>query len=120
MEGHFIVGLGDGNMDSEIEPTPDALTEADAFLAQNPDPEIHGRLERSQALIEGFESPYGMELLSSVHWVSTHEDGVSSSHAAHQAIGQWNSRKKHLMQMAHVEAAWNRLKACGWVGNQTH
>ena len=118
MEGHFIVGLGDGNMDSEIEPTLDALTEADAFLAQNPDPEIHGRLKRLQALIEGFESPYGMELLSSVHWVSVHEAGVTSPKTALQAIGQWNPRKKHLMQPTHVEAAWDRLTNSGWLGDQ--
>lgn len=36
MEGHFIVGLGDGMVDSEIEPIADALTEADANSALTP------------------------------------------------------------------------------------
>lgn len=118
MEGHFIVGLGDGNVDSEIEPAPDALAEADAFLAQNPDPAIHERLQRLHALIDGFQSPYGMELLSTVHWVATHDQGVTSAATAHQAIGQWNARKKQLMQAAHVEAAWGRLAVAGWLANR--
>ena len=120
MEGHFIVGLGDGSVDSEIEPASDALAEADAFLAQNPDPAIHERLQRLHALIDGFQSPYGMELLSSVHWVATHDAGVTSAAVAHQTIGKWNARKKQLMQSTHVEAAWDRLAAAGWFANLAH
>ena len=120
MEGHFIVGLGDGNVDSEIEPAPDALAEADAFLAQNPDPAIHQRLQRLHALIDGFQSPYGMELLSTVHWVAIHDEGVTSAADAHEAIGQWNARKKQLMQPTHVEAAWARLVTTGWLEESAH
>ncbi len=120
MEGHFIVGLGDGNVDSEIEPAPDALAEADAFLAQNPDPAIHQRLQRLHALIDGFQSPYGMELLSTVHWVAVHDERVNSAADAHEAIEQWNARKKQLMQPTHVAAAWARLVTTGWLEESAH
>jgi O-acetyl-ADP-ribose deacetylase (regulator of RNase III) len=115
MEGHFIVGLGDGSVDSEIEPAPDALREADEFLAANGDAEIDVRLARLQTLIDGFQSPYGMELLATVHWVAEHEAGVSSPEAALRAIGEWNPRKKRIMQAAHVQAAWDRLKDAAWM-----
>jgi len=115
MEGHFIVGLGDGSVDSEIEPMPDALLEADAYIQAAGDDALNQRLERLQALIDGFQTPYGMELLSTVHWVAVNEPGIYSSDDAIQAIGQWNSRKKKLMQPNHVQAAWARLESSGWL-----
>ena len=115
MEGHFIVGLGDGSVDSEIEPAADALTEANAFLSANGSLEINQRLARLEALIDGFQSPYGMELLSTVHWVAQHELGVNSSETALSAIGNWNARKKKLMKPVHVRAAWERLAEQAWI-----
>lgn len=120
MEGHFIVGMGDGSVDSEIEPAPDALLEADEFLAANGDAEISARLDRLQLLIDGFQSPYGMELLATVHWVAEHEHAVNSPGAALQAIGNWNLRKKRLMQAEHVDSAWERLKNAGWFSAKAH
>lgn len=114
MEGHFIVGLGDGSMDSEIEPTEDALLEADEFLQKMGGLEINERLVRLQSLIEGFQTLYGMELLSTVHWVASNEPNVSNSDDAFKAIQAWNPRKKKLMQAGHVAAAWVRLVDERW------
>jgi O-acetyl-ADP-ribose deacetylase (regulator of RNase III) len=119
MEGHFIVGMGDGSVDSEIEPAPDALREANDFLATNGDAEINARLDRLQSLIDGFQSPYGMELLASVHWVAEHEPEVASPVTALQAIGNWNPRKKRLMKAEHVHASWERLSDTGWINSKT-
>ena len=43
------------------------MEEADKFLAG--DETIRARMNRVAKLIEGFEDAYGLELLSSVHWV---------------------------------------------------
>ena len=118
MEGHFIVGMGDGSVDSEIEPAPDALWEADEFLVALGDAEINARLDRLKLLIDGFQSPYGMELLASVHWVAEHEPEVASPVTALQAIGNWNPRKKRLMKAEHVHAAWERLSDTGWINSK--
>ncbi len=115
MDGHFIVGLGDGVVDSEIEPTPDALAEADAFIATSGEAALKIRLARLQTLIDGFQSPYGMELLATVHWVAHHEAEAESPESALAAICTWNFRKKNLMRPSHVNAAWQRLYAEGWL-----
>ena len=115
MEGHFILGLGDGSVDSEIEPAPDALQDADYFLAASGDQSIRQRLARLEELIDGFQSPYGMELLSTVHWVAHQEPGVDSPESALSAISTWNARKKRLMQPVHVRAAWERLADKHWI-----
>ncbi|MCL4772151.1 MAG: Appr-1-p processing protein, partial [Burkholderiaceae bacterium] len=115
MDGHFIMGLGDGSVDAEIAPIQDALTEADVFLAEQGDAALRDRLARLQRLIEGFQSPYGMELLSTVHWVAEQEGAAQSPQAALAAVQQWNARKKKLMRPPHVEAAWEHLAEQGWI-----
>jgi hypothetical protein len=45
--------------------------EAEAFLATHQDSQE--RLERVSNLITGFETPYGMEMLATVHWVATED-----------------------------------------------
>jgi hypothetical protein len=115
MEGHFIRGLGDGVVESEIEPTDEALLEAEAFIAQEGHAALARHVERVGALIEGFQSPYGMELLASVHWVATHEGEVQSEHDALEAVHAWNHRKRELMSADHVGAAWQRLQSQGWL-----
>jgi O-acetyl-ADP-ribose deacetylase (regulator of RNase III) len=113
MEGHFIIGLGDGNVEPEIEPVAEALAEAQDFIAHSGDQALQERLARVQRLIDGFQSPYGMELLATVHWVQ--KEGAKSSDEALAQISTWSDRKRALMQPEHVQAAWNRLAAEQWL-----
>ena len=120
MEGHFITGFGDGAQnkpDTPIIPKNEAVGEADAFLSDSEDEdrkESLERLHRVARLIEGFESPYGMELLSTVHWVVTY-DKVSSTEEITDAVFDWNARKKKIMKPDHIDLAHRRLKFEGWV-----
>jgi O-acetyl-ADP-ribose deacetylase (regulator of RNase III) len=115
MEGHFIRGVGDGVVEAEIEPTAEAAVEAEAFVAQKEHRKLADRVERVGRLIEGYQSPYGMELLSSVHWVATQESEVYSLDDAIIAIRAWNERKRSLMTPEHVASAWQHLEQEGWL-----
>jgi O-acetyl-ADP-ribose deacetylase (regulator of RNase III) len=114
MDGHFIRGLGDGVVDAEIEPAEDALKEADQFLAESGHAALAQHVERVARLIDGFQSPYGMELLATVHWTMTREKTTSLDETL-KAVRSWNSRKAQLMQPSHVQAAWERLTEQGWI-----
>lgn len=113
MDGHYIQGVGDGVVESEITPIDSALQDARRFL-ESANENINSRIQKVSDLIEGYQSPYGVELLSTVHWVNKHE-GASNPAEAYQAIQVWNDRKKALMSPLHVEAAWNRLQQTGWL-----
>lgn len=115
MEGHFIRGLGDGVVEAEIEPTEDALAEAEAFIADKEHAELAGHVERVGRLIDGYQSSYGMELLASVHWVAVHEHGVHSLADAVAAVHGWNDRNRTLMTPQHIASAWHRLEQEGWL-----
>ena len=70
---------------------PGAVADAEAFLKN--DTNALGRFERVAGLVEGFETPFGLELLSSVHWVATRE-GAREADKAIASIYGWNDRKK--------------------------
>ena len=115
MEGHFIRGYGDSQKpDAEIELLPGAVQEADAFLASHL--ESVARLARVAQVIEGFETPYGMELLSTVHWVCTHgEPKATHAEAAINSVQSWNDRKREMFRCEHIRVAYNRLKELSWI-----
>ena len=116
LERHYTSGYGDTQKpDVEIELLGGAAEEAEAFLATNYAAE-HERLARVNRLISGFETPYGLELLSSVHWLAAHESPpAEDADAAVQGIANWNERKRQMFRLEHIRLAWNRLAAAGWI-----
>ncbi len=58
---------------NELELVPGAVTDANRFLEEHPD--VRARFERVADLVAGFESSFGLELLSTVHWVIARESG---------------------------------------------
>lgn len=118
IDGHFIEGYGDGvgtnSPETPITLFPDAAKEAEEFVHDNSD--VQKRFRRVEELIEGFETPYGMELLSSVHWVTVYREpqGYINSVSVIKSVQNWNDRKRKLMQGRHIEIAFDRLNALGW------
>lgn len=116
IEGHYVRGFGDGQNKPEtpLELMDGAAAEAETFLASSGDSEA--RLRKVADLIEGYETPFGMELLSTVHWVATHDDDAArSDEAAVTAVHAWNTRKATTMKPEHVRTAWSHLRAKGWI-----
>ena len=64
-------GKGRDRTDEPLNLIPRAIREAEAFLGQHP--ETRNRFDRVVGLVAGFESPFGLELLASVHWVATRD-----------------------------------------------
>ena len=77
-------------------------------------PETRSRLADVQALLDGFESPWGLELLTTVHW-ATHHGGATTAEDAAGFVANWNPRKKRVFNTRHVEAAWHQLATYGWL-----
>jgi hypothetical protein len=115
IEGHFTRGYGDSpKPDRDIELLPGAVEKAGVVLESHA--ASRARLEKVEELIEGFETPYGMELLSSVHWVAKHgEAPAADATSAVTAIHAWNDRKRNLFKAPHIQVAWERLQEAGWL-----
>ena len=93
IEGHFVVGYADGGdaPDKHLKLVPGAAEEAAAFLKQHPD--IRARFDQVSKLVEGFESPFGLELLSTVYWVMKNEAASSVDEVVYRTYA-WNERKR--------------------------
>ncbi len=114
MDGHFIYGVGDGVAEAEITPDEKALEEAEIFINSMEHHDLHAHVFSVAKLIEGFQSPFGMELLATVHWVATNEQADTLDKAV-KAVMAWNERKSRLMKKEHIKAARDRLLELSWI-----
>ena len=120
IEGHYIEGFGDGENKpaTPLKLLPGAAAEAESFISASHDAQT--RLLKVAELIEGYETPFGMELLSTVHWVAVHDvDAGRSADAAVTAVHAWNDRKATTMRPEQIRAAWAHLKERGWVAESS-
>ncbi len=117
IEGHLIAGYADGGdvPYKQLALIPGAVQEATAFLRSHAD--THARFDRVTQLVDGFETPFGLELLSTVHWVMAH-DGAQSLPAATRAVHDWAPGKWQFTD-SQIELASLRLQAEGWLRTAT-
>ena len=113
IEGHLISGYADGGdaPGKPIELVPGAVEDARAFLEDNP--ETRERFQRVSDLVEGFESAFGLELLSTVHWVAA-ERPSADVQAIIDDIYAWNPRKRQFSPRQ-ISLAIRTLKDKGWI-----
>lgn len=113
IEGHLVSGYHDGGdaPDKQLELVPSAVQDAEAFLAE--DGETRSRFDRVGKLVEGFETPFGLELLATVHWVATRENAADAEAAATR-VYSWSDRKKRFSPRQ-ISIAFETLQANGWL-----
>lgn len=112
VEGHFITGYADGgdSPTKQIALIPGAYRDAKLVIEQQPD--TVRRFEEVASLVDGFETPFGMELLATVHWVVKNETPVNDDDLVDK-IYAWNDRKKSFTRRQILVAA-DTLKQKGW------
>jgi O-acetyl-ADP-ribose deacetylase (regulator of RNase III) len=113
IEGYYISGYGAGGDEPRkvLELVPGALEDARRVLEAHE--EIQERLRRVVELIEGFESPHGLELLATVHWIATKERPANEDDLV-AAFYAWDVRKKRFTRNQILLAA-QVLRKKGWI-----
>lgn len=90
IEGYYVTGYADGGdspykllslIDSDIEEKVDTLKN-----------KYSSQLSKLEQLIAGFESPRGMEILSTVDWILCKDSSLSNSQLV-SSVHNWNSHK---------------------------
>lgn len=115
VEGHLVSGYADGGdaPDKQFELVPGAVKDAEAFLSDKHD--TAARFDRVAQLVEGFETPFGLELLATVQWVTTRENATSPDDAIAKVYA-WNERKKRFSPRQ-IGIAFETLQSKGWLVN---
>jgi O-acetyl-ADP-ribose deacetylase (regulator of RNase III) len=117
IEGHLIAGYADGgdHPEKQLALVPGAIEDAHSFLDSLS--ATHDRFNRVVQLVEGFETPFGLELLATVHWVAIHE-GATSPEDIERATYAWGERKAQFTS-AQIRLAADRLRSGGWLPART-
>ena len=113
LEGTYIKGqirFQDMKPTESLILVDDQLPNVYAFLDKNLEESEKKRLENVSNLIEGFESPYGLELLATVHWAKKNLPENDSEAAIKTYINKWSARKKELMTNEQVAIALQQIK----------
>jgi O-acetyl-ADP-ribose deacetylase (regulator of RNase III) len=113
VEGHLLSGYADGGdaPNKQLSLVPGAVDDATEFLRE--DDETRKRFDRVADLVGGFETTFGLELLSTVHWVATHE-GARSVEDITKRTYEWNERKKRFSERQ-IALAADVLSRKGWI-----
>jgi O-acetyl-ADP-ribose deacetylase (regulator of RNase III) len=113
IENYYVTGYGAGGdaPDKTLELVPGAVADAQALLAAQP--ESQARFKRVSLLVSGFESPFGLELLATVHWIVTRE-GVTDARALVEHVYGWADRKRQF-SAAQIALAAKVLRERGWL-----
>jgi O-acetyl-ADP-ribose deacetylase (regulator of RNase III) len=115
VEGYYVWGYGDGGdaPDKLLQLVPGAIADAKASLAAHP--ATRGRFEKVAGLVEGFETPFGLELLSTVHWVAT-RGNVRSEDEVVTCTYAWADRKRQYSRQQ-ILLARRVLAEKGWLSS---
>lgn len=115
IENSYIAGYGDGGdqPSKKIKLLEGALAEATSFLERESVSKTRNHLEKVSELVSGFESPFGLELLSTVHWVVKKEHSKSLSDVI-KKVYAWNDRKKQFSERQ-INIAYDILNNKNWI-----
>jgi len=112
LEGHYLIGFGDRSASvtefAPINTMPDGVKAAEELLERHP--ADLARLDALLELVDGFETPYSLELLATVHFAAMHDPPTAESSALAERVAAWSLRKARMFTERHVQIAAERLR----------
>lgn len=117
VNGHLVAGYtaaGDAPTE-QVRLLPGAVEKADSFLAEHP--KTSERFDRVGGLVEGFETPFGLELLATAHWVADKQN-ARTDQAIVDGFYAWNPRKAQFTP-EQIAIAIGQLRAGRWLPDES-
>ncbi|QEN06393.1 hypothetical protein EW093_13100 [Thiospirochaeta perfilievii] len=99
------------NPNKMIQLLPGAYSKASSYLQNHKD--TQSNFNKVADLVEGFESSYGLELLSTVHWVIKNNN-LNSFEDLVKTTYEWNDRKKRFT-VNQIKTAYTILYDKNWL-----
>ncbi len=127
LEGSFLRShkrISDASPYDVIDADSSRIAEVGEFLASSEMLPYLEALNWTQEVIEGFESPFGMELLATVDWLVTEQHIAPTVEELREAIATWPysaksaKRKADIFDDRVIGIALNRLSAVDISGDQ--
>jgi O-acetyl-ADP-ribose deacetylase (regulator of RNase III) len=112
MEGHYVRGYGDRTEPMTLRLMPGAARAAEDHLAS--DVTAAAAVRVVSDLVRGYETPYGLELLATIHWAVRELGGVDEEKVV-RYVQEWTSRKGEIFTRPHVSGALRHLRGAGLI-----
>ncbi|HEX8632050.1 MAG TPA: macro domain-containing protein [Catenuloplanes sp.] len=120
LEGHYLVGYGDRSASvsefAPINPLPAGAKAAYELLDQHP--QYADRVDALLDLVDGFETPYSLELLATVHFAAEQDPPTAQTTVIAERVAAWSLRKARMFTDRHVQIAAERLREHQLLPNQ--
>jgi O-acetyl-ADP-ribose deacetylase (regulator of RNase III) len=110
MDGAYLRGMDykEAKPFAELTLMEEKFPEIDAYIAQHLSHEQKQQVTHLTQLIEGFESPLGMELLATVDYLLDTKEAQDLDTLVN-AVGAWNPRKQRVLTPEYLNLALGRL-----------
>jgi O-acetyl-ADP-ribose deacetylase (regulator of RNase III)/uncharacterized protein YwgA len=109
LNGHYIhYNQENDKPDNTIKVDLTKRIEIEAYLKTNASVGQLSRLEHVSQLIDGFETPFSLELLATVDFILKEHPSYTPEDILAN-IQNWTNRKKELMKLYHIQVAKKRL-----------
>jgi len=110
MDGAFLRGMHykEARPFEELTLIEEKFPEIDLYIAEHLSNKQKQQITHLTHLIEGFESPLGMELLATVDYLLTSQEAQDLPSLV-DAVGSWNTRKKRVLTTEYLALALERL-----------
>lgn len=105
----MMSGFVSGDRKAHVTPSGFAVANEYFEVADDAGTEV---IEHLGKLIQGYESPYGLELLSSVHWLAHHENHFPVEKIIEE-MQSWNENKRNSFSEEAIRLAYVRLQHDG-------
>ena len=110
MDGAFLLGMDfkEAKAYAELTLIEEKFPEIDSYISQHLTAQQQQQVTHIAQLIEGFESPLGMELLATVDYLLDTGE-AHDLNSVINAVGTWNPRKKQVLTPDYLNLAYGRL-----------
>lgn len=113
LEGSYIIGqtkIMDSKPLNNLYLIKEKTSEFRVYIEENATIVEKKRLEDVKCLIDGFESPFGLELLSTIDWIIDNKEAqIDDADGLYQAVLKWNDHKAKSIKKDHIDIAAKRL-----------
>ncbi len=115
LEGHYIISetaIADSKPFAPVYLVKEKKEEIKKFIKNECSPQEKERLDSVERIIDGYQSPYGLELLSSIDWVIKESNlSIDSSHQEiAEKIQEWSKRKAESLTVENIQKGIQHLK----------
>jgi hypothetical protein len=116
LEGHYLTGIGDRSAPvtqlAPINPLPNSIEAAETALQGRT--EVLRLIDSLLKLVDGFETPYSLELLATVHFASVQVPATAEPDELADRVVSWSLRKARMFTDKHVRVAASRLGSASY------